>query len=188
VRFRGGFNADSRGKVFSKEEIRNITAGHYGRFDGGDHGVEGVDIVETFIESDGREGCRWGKNGSLPLRRNDHEFSWLEIRMEVTNLVCVHPFHGIWSEESFERFFGQLFLRQNLHDILLLLTTLDGTVVFEGEKLRLFSVICGGGEDRPRRGSGRLQSKIRRVRMGSIGGEYRGKDRLVRSPRDLDSQ
>ena len=75
---RGRFNANSRGKVFSKEEICDVTTGYYGRFDGRNHGVEGVDVVKTFIEFNGRESRRRGKHGRLPLRRRNHEFSWLE--------------------------------------------------------------------------------------------------------------
>ena len=68
-----GFDANARGEVLSEEEICDVTAGHYGRLEGGDYGVEGVDVVEAFIELDRRESCRWRKNRSLPLYEYNRE-------------------------------------------------------------------------------------------------------------------
>jgi hypothetical protein len=67
VRYRRRFNANARIKVLSKEEIRDVATGYYGRLDRGDHGVEGVDVVETFIEFDRRECSRRRKDRSLSL-------------------------------------------------------------------------------------------------------------------------
>ena len=65
--FRSRPDTNSRREILSKEEIRDITTGHYRRFESGDDGIESVDVVEAFIELDGREsGCRC-KSRNFPL-------------------------------------------------------------------------------------------------------------------------
>lgn len=49
VRRRGGFNTNTRREIFFEEQIRDVATGYYGGLDGGDHGVEGVDVVKTLI-------------------------------------------------------------------------------------------------------------------------------------------
>ena len=67
MRFRAGFDANARGKVFSKEEIRDVATGYYGRLESRDYGVESVDVVEALIELDRGESGRRGKDRGLPL-------------------------------------------------------------------------------------------------------------------------
>lgn len=66
---------NARRKVLSEEEIRDVAAGYYGRLESRDYGIEGVDVVEAFIELDRREGCRWCESGCLPLQGSNPEFS-----------------------------------------------------------------------------------------------------------------
>lgn len=99
-----------------------------------------------------------------------------------TNLVYVYPFHRLWPKDLLERFFGQFLLRQDLHDIFLSFLTLDDAIIFEREELWFSSVFPSGGENRPRHSCSGVQPKVRRVRMRSVGGEYRGEDGLVRPP------
>ena len=113
--------------------------------------------------------------------------SVLAVPIEDTNLVRVHPFHGPWSKEAFKRFLRQLLFGQDLHDVFLLFAALNDTVIFERQELWFF-VFPDGGEDRPGYRRGWVQSKIRRVRMGSVGGEYRGKDGFMGALRYLDGQ
>ena len=100
----------------------------------------------------------------------------------------VHPLHGIWSEKSLESFVGQLFLGHNLYDVFIAPIGPNDTVIFEREELGFFPVFPEGGKDRPWRCCGRPQSKIRGVKMGGVGGDYRRDDGLVWSFRDLDGQ
>jgi hypothetical protein len=49
IGLRGRFNADARREVFSKKEICDVTTGYYRGLEGGDYGVEGVDVVEASV-------------------------------------------------------------------------------------------------------------------------------------------
>ena len=100
----------------------------------------------------------------------------------------MRPFHGVWTKEPFERFFGQLLFGKDLDHIFVLFTVFDDTSILQPEELWFVPVFSDGGVDRPRWDCSRPQSEIRRIRVGSISGEHRGEDRFVRSPRDLDGQ
>jgi len=65
--FRDGFDANTRGKVFSKEEIRDVATGYYGRLESGNYGVKCIDVVEAFIELDRGESGRRSENRGFPL-------------------------------------------------------------------------------------------------------------------------
>lgn len=109
-------------------------------------------------------------------------------RGRKTNLVDAHPFHGLWSEKPLESLVRQLFLGHDFHDIFIVPIGLNGAVIFERQELGFFSIFPDGGEDRPWCPCSWLQSKIRRVRMRSVGGEHRREDGLIWSFRNLDCQ
>lgn len=102
--------------------------------------------------------------------------------------MCINPFHGLWSKKPFQGFLRQLVLGQDLHYVLLFFPALNEAVIFERHELWFFSIFPDSGKDRAGHRCGRLQSKIRGVRMRSVSGEYRGKDAFMWALRYLDGQ